>query len=240
MLRTIEEEEANEMARLDKALSKGAGKGLASPSGKQATASTSKSASPQSEGVRKAVSQPAISNRPTGMPAWKLKELEKEKQRAEREREEATKKNMTSEAIKNRQLSYGIDSAFMTLRPGMMMDAPPSDLPPSLAPSQSSPSVSKSLPSPSQPSPTQAAPVDVMSVLSSAWTEENKNLLYELVGPYDFLSAVEYAQRKKVNLNSPTDPLSRHFQAAINGDKFSLIVFLNTLNSNYPNWWKDL
>lgn len=69
------------------------------------------------------------------MPAWKLKELEKERERKEKEEHEAAKKNATAEAIQKRQMGmlflspsclspeFGIDSAFMTLRPGQIPQA---------------------------------------------------------------------------------------------------------------------
>lgn len=54
------------------------------------------------------------------MPAWKVKELEKERERKLKQEEEERKKSATAEAIKNRQMAFGVDSAYMTLRPGML------------------------------------------------------------------------------------------------------------------------
>lgn len=151
-MRSQEEEEAAEMARLEKTLSH---KGMGGKVPVKVNTVVSPRNNVEADALKKSGSGP-ISPRPgmdskvilyfvhtferfclsylsffplfcfsyffSGMPAWKLKELEKERERKQKQEEEEKKKGLTAEAIKNRQLEFGVDSAYMTLRPGMKFD----------------------------------------------------------------------------------------------------------------------
>jgi hypothetical protein len=107
-----EEVEAAEIARLERVFSKG---GSSKPVTKSPVQPKQQPVQQQPDELKKSTSGMLIRSiislinlggvRP-GVPAWKLKELEKERERKNKEDEEARKKEATAEAIQKRQQGY--------------------------------------------------------------------------------------------------------------------------------------